>query len=139
MNKVVLPDDGGIVNVIAGKFNDVKGSASTFTEMNVFDIRLNKNGEMTANIPATHNTAILVIEGSAAINGQSAELHNFVLFKNEGETITIKAKEKSVLLLLSGVPINEPIAQYGPFVMNTQQELQETFREYESGKFGILN
>ena len=53
MNKVVLPGDGGIVSVIAGKFNDVKGSASTFTEINVFDIRLNKNGEMTANIPAT--------------------------------------------------------------------------------------
>ncbi|MEP6949505.1 MAG: pirin family protein [Ginsengibacter sp.] len=139
MNKVVLPADGGTVSVIAGKFNNVKGSASTFTEMNVFDIRLNKNGEMTADIPATHNAAILVIEGSVEVNGQPAELHNFVLFKNEGETITVKAKEESVLLLLSGVPINEPIAQYGPFVMNTQKELQESFREYESGKFGVLN
>ena len=99
MNKVVLPGDGGTVSVIAGKFNDVKGSASTFTEINVFDIRLNKNGEMTANIPATHNTAILVIEGSAAVNGQDAELHNFVLFKNEGETITIKAKKKCVAVI----------------------------------------
>jgi redox-sensitive bicupin YhaK (pirin superfamily) len=139
MNRVVLPADGGIVSVIAGKFDDIKGSASTFTEINVFDIRLNKNGEMAVNIPATHNTAILLIDGSADVNGQHVELHNFVLFKNEGETITIKAKEKSVLLLLSGLPINEPIAQYGPFVMNTQQELQETFREYESGKFGVLN
>ena len=139
MNKVVLPDDDGTVSVIAGKFNDVKGSASTFTEINVFDVRLNQNGELTTNIPATDNTAILVIEGSAEVNGQHAALHNFVLFKNEGETVTIKAKEKSVLLLLSGVPINEPIAQYGPFVMNTQQELQETFREFESGKFGVLN
>ena len=139
MNKVILPADSGTVNVIAGIFNDIKGSAVTFTEINVFDIRLNKNGEMTADIPAGHNTAILVIEGSAAVNGQHADLHDFVLFKNEGETITIKAKDKSVLLLLSGVPINEPIAQYGPFVMNTQQELQESFREYESGKFGVLN
>jgi quercetin 2,3-dioxygenase len=139
MNKVILPDDGGVVGVIAGRFNDVKGSASTFTEMNVFDIRLNKNGEMTTDIPATHNAAILVIEGSVGVNGQTAQLHNFVLFRNEGEVITIRAKENSVLLLLSGVPINEPIAQYGPFVMNTQQELQDTFREYESGKFGVLN
>jgi redox-sensitive bicupin YhaK (pirin superfamily) len=61
------------------------------------------------------------------------------LFKNEGETITIKANENSVLLLLSGEPIDEPIAQYGPFVMNTQQELQETFLEYQAGKFGVLN
>ena len=80
-----------------------------------------------------------MVEGTVEVNGQNAELHDLLLFKNEGESITIKAKEKSVLLLLSGVPINEPIAQYGPFVMNTQQELQETFREYESGKFGVLN
>jgi len=139
INTAVLPGEGGMVRVIAGRFNDVKGSASTFTEINVFDIRLNKDGEMIANIPASHNTAILVIEGSGLVNGQNAGPHNFVLFKNEGETITIKAQEKSVLLLLSGVPINEPIAQYGPFVMNTQQELQESFREFEAGKFRVLH
>ena len=135
----MLPGDNGIVSVIAGKFNDVKGSASTFTEINTFDIRLNQNGELTTDISATHNSEILVIEGNIEVNGQHAELHDFVLFKNEGEIIRIKANEKSVLLLLSGVPINEPIAQYGPFVMNTKQELQAAFREFESGKFGILN
>lgn len=139
MTKVLLPGDSGVVNVIAGNFNDVKGSASTFTEINMFDIRLNQNGEMTTGVPAFHNTAILVVEGEIKVNGQNAELHDFILFKNEGEAITIKAKDKSVLLLLSGVPINEPVAQYGPFVMNTQQELQESFREYEAGEFGVLN
>ncbi|MEP7229391.1 MAG: pirin family protein [Ginsengibacter sp.] len=139
MNKITLPDDSGEVSVIAGSFNGVKGSASTFTEINMLNIRLNKNGEMTTNIEAAHNTAILVVEGEIEVNGESAKLHDFVLFKNEGETITIKATEKSVLLLLSGVPINEPVAQYGPFVMNTQEELQETFREYQAGKFGVLN
>jgi quercetin 2,3-dioxygenase len=138
-SKVLLKDDAGTVKVIAGNYNGVQGSASTFTEINVFDIRLNKDGSMSAAIPATHNTAILVVEGNAIVNGQSASLHDLVLFKNEGESITIKATEDSVLLLLSGLPINEPIAQYGPFVMNTQQELQETFREYEAGKFGVLN
>lgn len=139
MNKVTLPNDSGEVSVIAGSFNDVKGSASTFTEINMLNIRLNKNGEMTTDIEAAHNTAILVVEGEIEVNGKSAKLHDFVLFKNEGETITIKATEKSVLLLLSGVPINEPVAQYGPFVMNTQEELQETFKEYQEGKFGVLN
>jgi redox-sensitive bicupin YhaK (pirin superfamily) len=139
INKVELPGNGGIVKVIAGNLNGVKGSASTFTEMNVFDIRLNQNGEMKTDIPASHNTSVLVVEGSAEVNGQRAGLHDFVLFKNEGETITIKANENSVLLLLSGEPIDEPIAQYGPFVMNTQQELQETFLEYQAGKFGVLN
>ncbi len=139
MNKITLPDNGGIVKVIAGDLNGTKGSASTFTEMNVFDIRLNQKGEMETEIPAPHNAAILVVEGDIEVNGQHAGLHDFILFKNEGESITIKAKENSVLLLLSGVPINEPIAQYGPFVMNTQQDLQETFKEYQEGKFGVLN
>ncbi len=139
MNKAILPGDGGTVNVIAGKLNDIKGSASTFTDINLFDIRLNKGGEMTTDIPASHNTAILVVEGSIEVNGQNAGLHDFVLFKNEGQSVALKANEKSVLLLLSGTPIDEPIAQHGPFVMNTQQELQETFREYEAGKFGVLN
>lgn len=139
MNKAALPANSGFVKVIAGKFNDVKGSASTFTEMNVFDIHLNKDGKMTTGIPASNNTAILVVEGDVEVNGQYAGLHDFILFKNKGEAIAIRAKEKSVLLLLSGIPINEPIAQYGPFVMNTQQELQETFKEYQEGKFGVLN
>ncbi len=139
MNKATLPGGSGEVSVIAGSFNGVKGSASTFTEINMLNIRLNKNGEMATDIPSSHNTAILVVEGDVEVNGKSAQLHDFILFKNEGEVITIKAKENSVLLLLSGTPINEPVAQYGPFVMNTQEELQETFREYQDGKFGVLN
>ena len=82
MNKVILPDNSGIVTVIAGNFNDTKGSASTFTEINMFDIRLSHNGEMTTDIPASHNTAILVVEGEIEVNGQNAKLHDFILFKN---------------------------------------------------------
>ena len=139
MNKVTLPGNGGVVNIIAGNYDGVKGSASTFTELNLFDIHLNKGGELVTDIPQSHNTAILIVEGSVEVNGQKAGEHNFILFKNEGEEIKFKANDKSVLLLLSGEPINEPIAQYGPFVMNTQQELQETFKEYQEGKFGVLN
>ncbi len=139
INKVTLLGNGGTVSVIAGNFNNIKGSASTFTNINLFDIRLNKEGEMITDIPASHNAAILVVEGSIEVNGKKAGTHDFILFKNEGENISIRANENSVLLLLSGEPINEPIAQYGPFVMNTQQELQETFKEYQEGKFGVLN
>jgi hypothetical protein len=139
MNKVVLSGDSGVVNVIAGNMNDVTGSASTFTDINLFDIRLHQNGIMETSIPAVHNTAILIVEGSAEINGQNAGTHDLVLFKNDGGSVTINAHEMSVMLLLSGEPINEPIAQYGPFVMNTQLELQETLEEYKAGKFGVLN
>jgi redox-sensitive bicupin YhaK (pirin superfamily) len=137
MGKVTV--DGGTVNIIAGDFNGTKGPATTFTEMNAFDNRLEKGGRLETEIPAGHNTAILVVNGSADINGQKVKEHDFVLFKNEGKQIEIAADEKSVMFLMSGVPIDEPIAQYGPFVMNTQGELQEAFEEFAAGKFGYLD
>jgi redox-sensitive bicupin YhaK (pirin superfamily) len=138
MAKVILDDNGGEVNVIAGSFNRHKGPATTFTPVNMFDIRLNAGKSITTEIPASHNTVILVVSGAATVNGEKAGLHDLVLFKNSGEEISITANEDSVLLLLSGEPINEPIAQYGPFVMNTHRELQEAFEEFQSGKFGVL-
>jgi quercetin 2,3-dioxygenase len=138
INKIELENNGGSVHVIAGDINGIKGSASTFTDINACNIYLNVNGEFTTNVSATHNTMILLVEGVVEINGTKVQKHDFVLFKNEGESIHLKSTEKSVLLLLSGLPINEPIAQYGPFVMNTQEELQVAFKEFQAGKFGVL-
>jgi len=137
MGKVTLADNNGVVNVIAGSFNEHKGPATTFTPVNMFDIRLNKGGKLTTNIPVNHNAVLLVVNGEIGVNGEKAAQHDFVLFKNEGEEISISADRDSVVLL-SGEPINEPIAQYGPFVMNTHRELQEAFQEFQSGKFGAL-
>jgi hypothetical protein len=139
MGKVELPGNGGVVNVIAGKFNDVSGPASTYSPVNVFDIKLKKGAEVSTHIPEEHNTVLLVINGSVKVNGDKAAKHSFILFKNEGDEITVRASEDSVLLLLSGEPINEPIASYGPFVMNTQQEIYTAIEEFQSGKFGVLN
>jgi hypothetical protein len=138
MGKVELPNHGGVVNIIAGDFNGVKGPAFTYTPVNLFDIKLNKDGEATVAVPATHNTALLIINGSVEVNSNKAAEHSFVLFKNEGEDIHIKANENAVVLLLSGEPINEPIASYGPFVMNTQAEIYEAIDEFQNGKFGVL-
>ncbi len=140
MGKVELANGVGIVNVIAGSFNGSNGPATTFTAVNMFDIKLNKGGEVDFSLPATQNAAILVVEGSAEVNGENAATHSFVLFKNnDGEDVHIKTSEGAVLLVLSGDPIDEPIAQYGPFVMNTQQELYTAFEEFQSGKFGHLS
>lgn len=139
MGRVTLPDNAGMVNVIAGSFNGQAGPATTFTPVNMFDVRLNAGGEVTTSIPASHNSLLLVVSGEAIVNSETAPLHSLVLFKNEAGDINIKANTDSVLLLLSGEPLNEPIAQYGPFVMNTNRELQEAFEEFQSGKFGTLD
>ena len=139
MGKVELPGNSGVVNVIAGKLNDVTGPAYTYSPVNLFDIKLNKDGEFNTSISPGHNTALLIINGSVEVNGEKAAEHSFVLFKNEGEEINIKASENAVVLFLSGEPINEPIASYGPFVMNTQEEIYEAIEEFQSGKYGVLN
>jgi redox-sensitive bicupin YhaK (pirin superfamily) len=133
-----VPNDGGVVNVIAGNFKDIKGAATTFTDVNLWDIKLRPGAEITFDIPATHNAAILLVEGAATINGESADEYSFALLANEGETVNIHAHENVTLLVMSGEPINEPIASYGPFVMNTQQEIIDSIQEYQNGKFGTL-
>jgi redox-sensitive bicupin YhaK (pirin superfamily) len=149
MGKLELPDGQGVVNVIAGTFKllttdgttstEKTGPAQTYSPVNLFDIRLKKDGSLRTSLPAGYNTAVLVVNGSAIVNGQAAGQHSFVLFKNEGEEVDIQATEDTVLLLLSGEPINEPIASYGPFVMNTQEEIMESIREFQTGKFGVLD
>jgi redox-sensitive bicupin YhaK (pirin superfamily) len=138
MGKVTLPGNAGIINVIAGNYEGTKGPAYTYSPLNLFDIKLNKDGIVNLQVPETHNTALLVVNGQVEVNGEKAGEHSLVLFANDGEDISVRAEENAVLLLLSGEPINEPIASYGPFVMNTQEEIYEAMREFQAGKYGVL-
>jgi redox-sensitive bicupin YhaK (pirin superfamily) len=139
VNKFQLADDGGTIEVIAGQYKDVKGTASTFTPINLYNVRLKKGAKTSLSFPAKFNTVLLVIEGSIKVNDQESVYgDNIALFKNEGEDFTIEALEDAVVLVLSGEPIGEPIASHGPFVMNTKEELREAFDEFNSGKFGVL-
>lgn len=138
MGKHILADDKGVIEIIAGEYKNTKGAASTFTPINVYNVKLKKGAIVEIDFPSTFNTGILVVEGSALINGETAATDHFVLFKNEGELITIETSEDTILLVLSGEPINEPIAQYGPFLMNTWEELEQAIRDVSAGKFGEL-
>jgi redox-sensitive bicupin YhaK (pirin superfamily) len=138
MGKCKLPAERGVIEIIAGEFKNVKGPASAFTPLHVYNARLKKDAEVEIDFPANFNTGILVIEGSATMNDTLVPADHFILFKNEGESIQIKASEDAVLLVLSGEPIDEPIAQYGPFLMNTWQELEEAIDDVSTGKFGVL-
>ncbi|XZF15317.1 pirin family protein [Chitinophagaceae bacterium MMS25-I14] len=139
MGKYELPGNGGTVEVIAGEYKGIKGPAFTFTPVELYNVRLNKDAEVQLSLPADFNTGILVVGGSVQVNGdQVAPTDNFILFKNEGEDITLKATEDAVVLVLSGKPIDEPIASYGPFLMNTHDELQQALNDFNHGKFGYL-
>jgi quercetin 2,3-dioxygenase len=138
MGRFQLPGDKGIVEIIAGEFNSVKGAASTFTPMHVFNARLKKDARVEFNFPAVYNTGILVVDGKAIINDQVVATDHFVLFKNDGEVISVQTQEDAILLILSGEPIDEPIAQYGPFLMNTWKELEQAVEDVNTGKFGVL-
>jgi quercetin 2,3-dioxygenase len=139
LNKFILPDNGGVIEVIAGEYKDVKGSAQTFTPVNLMNAKLNKDAKATFSFPANYNTALLVIEGSVKVNDEElVEANHFVLFGNDGEEFTVVANENSIVLVLSGEPINEPIAAHGPFVMNTRNEIIQAFDDFNAGKFGVL-
>jgi redox-sensitive bicupin YhaK (pirin superfamily) len=137
--KVELPNDSGIVEVIAGNYEGTKGAASTFTEVHAFNVKLNAGGTATFSFNERNNTGVLVIAGSITVNEeQKLATSEFGLLSNDGETFTLSCTEDATILILSGEPILEPIAAYGPFVMNTKQELMDAFHQFERGEFGEL-
>lgn len=139
INKFHLSGNAGTVEVIAGEYNDVKGSASTFTPLHLLNAKMNKGGKAEFSFPENYNTALLVIEGSIKVNGtEDAPTNHFVLFENNAEKFTLEATEDAIVLVLSGQPIKEPIAAQGPFVMNTRAELVQAIDDYNMGKFGYL-
>ncbi|EOZ97165.1 Pirin [Indibacter alkaliphilus LW1] len=137
--KVELSDKAGIVEVIAGEYQSNQGAASTFSPVNVMNAKLNMDGKAAFSFPSHYNTGILVIEGSVRINGEeNAPTNHFVLFENNGNDFTLQANENATVLILSGEPLNEPIAAQGPFVMNTHQEIVQAIEDYNMGRFGHL-
>ena len=138
MGNYPLPADKGRVEIIAGEYKGVKGPASTFTPMHVYNLRLKKSAKLDLEFPSHYNTGFLIIEGNAVVNDKEAGADHFILFKNDGESISVEALEDSIILVLSGEPINEPIAQYGPFLMNTWEELEQAIQDVNAGKFGVL-
>jgi len=135
----ILENSNGEIEVIAGEYKGIKGAASTFTPMNVFNARLKNGAKAEFQLPADYNTALLVVEGSITVNGkEEVPTDHFVLMANDGEYFDILASADAVVLILSGQPIDEPIASQGPFVMNTKEELMQAFSDFNNGKFGYL-
>jgi quercetin 2,3-dioxygenase len=137
---VELAGGAGKVRVIAGEYGGAKGPAKTFTPINIWDVRLNAGGK-TEFAPAEGHTLMLLVQsGTVRINGaQSAGASQLALFEREGGSISVEADGDAKLLLLSGEPINEPVVQYGPFVMNSEGEIRQAILDFNAGKFGDIN
>lgn len=137
MGSFTLPDNAGNVTVVAGKFEDVEGPALTFSPINIYFVDLEPGGSIKINEPKNYNTGILVISGDISINNTKCKENDFILFENKEGIISIdRVESKSKLIVLSGEPLNEPIVAGGPFVMNTQEELEQASLDYREGKFG---
>ena len=139
MTKLELGNNSGTLEIIAGNYADAKGTASTFTPINLFNLHLKKGADISFDFAESDNTALLVIEGSITVNNNDkAPTDHFVLFTNKGKDFTVRADEDTLVLVLSGQPIDEPIASYGPFVMNTDEEILQAVKDFQNGKFGYL-
>jgi redox-sensitive bicupin YhaK (pirin superfamily) len=139
MGKFILPDSKSHLDIIAGEYEGVKGPAFTFTPMNVFNAYLEEKATVEFSFHETYNTGLLIVEGSVQVNESTGANENyFVYLGRKGNLIKLKANSKSTILVLSGEPINEPIAAQGPFVMNTNDEIRRAYEDFYSGKFGHL-
>lgn len=127
--------DGSVINIIAGEFSGVKGPAATFSPINMYVVDIKNNLQL--DFPAQYTTMILVLDGEVEINNTKVGVSHLARFENIGETINLKSSYAKVLVL-SGQPLNEPIAHYGPFVMNTQSEIAEAIDDFNAGKFGEI-
>jgi len=138
---VEFPDEAGCLRLIAGEYKGVKGAADTFTEMNVWDIVLNAGKKAVLEIPEAHNLSMVVLRGNVTLNGkEQAGAEQLVGFEKSGGNVHIEAGSEEVkILLLSGVPIDEPVVGYGPFVMNTAEEIRQAISDFKSGKFGSID
>lgn len=136
---VELPDGSGTLRVIAGRYGDARGPANTFTELNVWDARL-VAGKFTLPVPEGHHAIIAVLEGDIAL-GPDQELGDgdSAVFAATGSGIELTVRAPTLLLVMTGLPIDEPIAGYGPFVMNTREEIIQAFEDVNAGRFGQLD
>jgi redox-sensitive bicupin YhaK (pirin superfamily) len=134
--RVELPDGAGAVRVIAGTFGDARGPAHTFTPMTMLDVSLVAGGRLTVEMPRGHNAMAVVAKGRARAGTEVARVGELLLFANDGERIDLAAEEESHVLILAGEPIDEPIVQYGPFVMNSFDEIRQAVTDVNAGRFG---
>ncbi|MFV3308214.1 pirin family protein [Pseudomonas sp. NY15181] len=137
---IELANGAGTLRLIAGQFDGRQGPAQTFTPIDVWDLRLER--DMPVNLPVIpgHTAVLVVLHGTVLVNGSEVVREaQTVLFDRAGEEVVLEANGEAQLLLLAGEPIDEPIVGYGPFVMNSESEIGQAVQDFQNGRFGRLD
>jgi redox-sensitive bicupin YhaK (pirin superfamily) len=136
---VEFANGAGRARVIAGELRGAKGPARTFTPINVWDVRLARDADVELDLPEGHTALLVVLSGRVTVNGaEAAGAAEVLLLNREGAGARVAAEADSDILVLTGEPIDEPIAGYGPFVMNTEAEIRQAIDDFNSGRFGHM-
>jgi redox-sensitive bicupin YhaK (pirin superfamily) len=138
--RIDLAGEAGFVRVIAGEYEGHRGPARSFTPMNVWDVRLKAGTRAELRLPDGFTTSAFVLRGKIgmAAGGETVGQAQLAVFGRRGDKIAVDALEDTTLLLLNAQPIDEPVVGYGPFVMNTEEEIREAIRDYQSGRMGRI-
>jgi redox-sensitive bicupin YhaK (pirin superfamily) len=137
---VALPDGAGTLRAIAGDYAGHAGPARTFSPMNVWDLRLSAGKTVELPQPEGWTTLLVVLDGTVQVNGDTVlRAAQMATLSTEGSGVVIEANGDAKLLLLAGEPIDEPVVGYGPFVMNSQQEIIQAIADFNGGKFGRMH
>lgn len=136
--KIILDDQASYIRVVAGELNQTTGIAKTFTAMNVFDIHLVKDQQITLPAAEGATTLIYLRKGKVQFSSdeESLEEQAMAVMSSLGTGVQINALENCDLLFLSAQPLNEPINGQGPFVMNSYDEILQAYDDIKTGKFG---
>jgi redox-sensitive bicupin YhaK (pirin superfamily) len=136
---VALDAEAGTARIIAGQFKDKKGPASTFSPVNLWDLRVKAGKAVNLQVPAGHTTSLFILSGKITLaDGKTLGPAEIAVFERDGSDLSFTALEDSKLLFLGGEPLNEPVIGYGPFVMNTQAEIYQAFADFEQGRMGQI-
>ena len=135
---VRLQDGTTKLKIIAGNYGGLSSPTETFTKINIYEVEGHQNSEVKLNFDDGTNTLILQLAGSSIIGDQHLDKGYLGIFSRSGVSINLKTTEDSKILILNGEPIEEPLEAYGPFVMNTREELMVAFRDFQEGNMGSL-
>lgn len=134
---VVSEDEGKVkVNVVSGSWRGTKGPIPSLSDIHMASIEMQSGGSFATSVEAARNIFFYVVRGSVKVNGETVEKLHLVEFTNEGEQVEVEALEDSYILFGQALPFNEPVVAHGPFVMNTEAEIHQAFRDYQAGKMG---